>query len=495
MSLIEISDLTFSYEGSPQPVFQGLTLQLDTDWKLGFTGRNGRGKTTLLRLLAGAYPYGGTIAASVEPVYFPNPVADPGAAVRTVAAAAAPEAEEWQLQRELGLLDVPEAALDRPFDTLSFGERTKVLLAALFLRDDAYLLIDEPTNHLDLEGRRKLASYLARKRGFLLVSHDRDFLDRCTDHTLALTPTGAQVQRGSFSVWWENKQRRDDFERARQEKLQKDIRRLSEAARRASVWSDRTEQGKFGVDKTGAKAADRGYVGHQAAKLMKRSKAIQRRREEAVEEKSRLLRDAEKQETLLLRPRPNPPGRRLAELRDAAVAYDGRTVCAGVRLEVCAGERIALRGPNGCGKSSLLRILLGELAPAAGRVERRSGLAISHVPQSTEHLSGSLTDFIRSRGLDATRFHTILRKLDFPRSQFEQNLSAYSAGQKKKVLLAASLCEEADLYIWDEPLNYVDVLSRMQVEELILSCRPTLLFVEHDGRFCDTVATRTVELG
>lgn len=494
MSLIEISDLTFSYEGSPQPVFEGLTLHLDTDGKLGFTGRNGRGKTTLLRLLAGAYPYGGTITSSVEPVYFPYPVEDPAASVRAVAVSAVPEAEEWRLQRELGLLDLPQEILDRPFGTLSFGEQTRVLLAALFLRQDAYPLIDEPTNHLDLEGRRKLASYLARKRGFLLVSHDRDFLDRCTDHTLALTPIGAQVQRGSFSIWWENKQRRDDFERARQEKLQKDISRLNQAARRASAWSDRTEQGKFGVDKTGAKAADRGYVGHQAAKLMKRSKAIQRRREEAAEEKSRLLRDVEKQETLLLRPRPNPPGRRLIELRDVSVAYGGRTVCAGISLEVCAGERIALRGPNGCGKSSLLRILLGELDPAAGRVETRSGLMISYVPQSTEGLSGNLGDFIRTRGLDATRFHTVLRKLDFPRSQFEADLSRYSAGQKKKVLLAASLCEEADLYIWDEPLNYVDVLSRIQMEELILSCRPTLLFVEHDGRFCDTVATRTVEL-
>ena len=133
--------------------------------------------------------------------------------------------------------------------------------------------------------------------------------------------------------------------------------------------------------------------------------------------------------------------------------------------------------------------------PAAGQVERRSGLVISQVRQNADHLEGSLSDFIRARRLDPTRFHTVLRKLDFPRSQFEKDLSAYSAGQKKKVLLAASLCEEADLYIWDEPLNYVDVLSRIQLEELILACRPTLLLVEHDGRFCDTVATRTVELG
>ena len=108
--------------------------------------------------------------------------------------------------------------------------------------------------------------------------------------------------------------------------------------------------------------------------------------------------------------------------------------------------------------------------------------------------AGSLTDFARERGLDGTRFRTILRKLDFPREQFERDLAEYSSGQKKKVLLAASLCDRAHLYVWDEPLNFIDVISRMQVEELLLEHRPTLLFVEHDARFCDAVATRRIRI-
>ena len=485
MSMIDVSNLTFGYEGSPELIFDHVGFQIDSSWKLGFTGRNGRGKTTFLRLLQGEYPYSGTISASVEFEYFPYEVANLSRTGLEVVREIAPEAEDWEIQRELGLLDLAERSLELPFSSLSNGERTKVLLAAMFLKENAFLLIDEPTNHLDLEGRRKLGSYLARKRGFLLVSHDRAFLDQCVDHILAINRTNIEIQRGNFSSWWENRRRQDAFELARQEKLQKDIGRLTESARRASGWSDRTEKSKFGVDKTGAKAADRGFAGHRAAKLMQRSKSIQRRREEAVEEKRQLLQDLERQETLAVSPLPCRAGTRLAEFRNVAVCYDGRTVCEDVTFEVLAGERIALEGGNGCGKSSLLKLLLGENIPHSGTVDTMSGLVISYVSQ---------TDFARDQGLDGSRFRTILRKLDFPREQFERDLADYSSGQKKKVLLAASLCTQAHLYVWDEPLNFIDVISRMQVEELLLACRPTLLFVEHDARFCEEIATQRVRI-
>ena len=494
MSMIDVSNLTFGYEGSPELIFDHVGFQIDSGWKLGFTGRNGRGKTTFLRLLQGEYPYSGTISASVEFEYFPYEVANLSRTGLEVVREIAPEAEDWEIQRELGLLDLAERSLELPFSSLSNGERTKVLLAAMFLKENAFLLIDEPTNHLDLEGRRKLGSYLARKRGFLLVSHDRAFLDQCVDHILAINRTNIEIQRGNFSSWWENRRRQDAFELARQEKLQKDIGRLTESARRASGWSDRREKSKFGVDKTGAKAADRGFVGHKAAKLMQRSKSIQRRREEAVEEKKQLLQNLERQEALAVTPLPCRTGARLAEFRDVAVCYNGRRVCREITFEVLAGERIALQGANGCGKSSLLKLLLGEEIPHSGTVETMSGLVVSYVSQNTDHLRGSLPEFARTQGLDGSRFRTILRKLDVPREQFEKDLADYSSGQKKKVLLAASLCTQAHLYVWDEPLNFIDVISRMQVEDLLLACRPTLLFVEHDARFCDEIATRRIRI-
>lgn len=116
------------------------------------------------------------------------------------------------------------------------------------------------------------------------------------------------------------------------------------------------------------------------------------------------------------------------------------------------------------------------------------------MPQGTDDLRGTLSDYAKTLNIDESRFLTILRKLDFERVQFEKNMETFSQGQKKKVLIAGSLCQQAHLYIWDEPLNYIDVISRMQIEDLLLEYRPTMLFVEHDAAFCERVATSILEL-
>ena len=161
-------------------------------------------------------------------------------------------------------------------------------------------------------------------------------------------------------------------------------------------------------------------------------------------------------------------------------------------MEVRRGERVALQGGNGCGKSSVLKMVLGINTCSAGRLELASGLVISYVPQDTSGLSGTLNEFAEKEGIDRTLFLAILRKLDFARVQFEKRMEDYSEGQKKKVLIAGSLCRQAHLYIWDEPLNYIDVFSRMQIEQLIRRFKPTMLFVEHDARFVRDTATRIV---
>ncbi|NLI22166.1 MAG: ABC-F family ATP-binding cassette domain-containing protein [Clostridiales bacterium] len=493
MALIQITNLTFAYEGSYDDVFTGLTCRLDTGWRLGLIGRNGRGKTTLLRLLAGELDARGAVSVPLRPARFPFPIPDPTRTAMDVVRACAPEAPDWRLMLETDLLGLPAEGLARPFETLSRGEQTKAQLAALFAREDTYPLIDEPTNHLDLEGRALVADYLARKDGFLLVSHDRAFLNQCVDHTLALNRTTVEVRRGDFDAWERELTRKNESEQARNEQIRKDVARLTESARKQAEWSRQCEKGKYHVAASEAAAVDRGYVGARAAALMKRSLASRARIERGIEEKKTLLRDAERVGELRLNPLVHPK-RVLAEVRDAVVRYDGRAVCDPVTFTVQQGERIALTGRNGAGKSSVLRTLCGLSGALAGMVRLASGLVVSYVPQSAEHLRGGLREWIERCGVDETLFKAILRNMDFGRQQFDKAIEQYSEGQKKKLLLARSLCERAHLYLWDEPLNYIDVFSRIQLEELILDAKPTLLIVEHDRAFLTRVCTRAVPL-
>ncbi len=493
MSMIQVSHLTFSYPGSYDTIFSDVSFTLDTDWKLGFVGRNGRGKTTFLKLLKKELPFEGNIAASVLFDYFPMQVPDKAADTLDVADGICPGLEQWQLLRELSLLDVADDVLYRPFESLSGGEQVKVLLAALFLQDNHFLLIDEPTNHLDLEARAVVGRYLSRKSGFILVSHDRAFLDVCVDHILSINKQDIEVVKGNFSSWWQNKENRDNLEREQDRILKKDIDRLNTAAQRTAVWSDKVEQTKYGTYNSGLKV-DRGYIGAKSAKMMKRAKVTEARAIKAASEKEKLLKNVESNETLKIHPlhyHSDP----LVSLRDVALRYGDRPVCGDMTLEIRRGDRIALRGKNGSGKTTLLKLLLGEPIAHTGAFSVASGLKISYVSQDTSHLRGGLHDYAAARAIDETLFKTILRKMDFSRVQFEKDMTDFSSGQKKKVLLAASLCEQAHLYLWDEPLNFIDVLSRIQVETLLLQYSPTMLFVEHDAAFCEAVATKTIRIG
>jgi lincosamide and streptogramin A transport system ATP-binding/permease protein len=274
--------------------------------------------------------------------------------------------------------------------------------------------------------------------------------------------------------------------------LQKDIKRLSKAARQTSDWSAQVEKSKKATRNSGLRP-DRGFIGHKAAKMMKRSKAIESRRQSAIDEKSGLLKNIESADSLKLSPLTHH-AERLVNLNDVSISYGGNVVCSEINLTVERGERIALCSKNGCGKSSILKLLCGEGISHEGNFQIASGLKISYVPQDTSFLCGDLSDYAQEHEIDESLFKAILRKLDFSRTQFEKNMSDFSAGQKKKVLLARSLCEKAHLYVWDEPLNFIDVISRIQIEELLLAYKPTMIFVEHDSVFVDKVATRVVDL-
>lgn len=495
MSMIKVENLTFSYPSSYDNIFENVNFQIDTDWKLGFVGRNGRGKTTFLNLLLGKYDYSGKIISSVQFSYFPYHVADKSRLTGEILAEICPVAKEWQFMRELSYLEVEADVLWRKFDTLSNGEQTKALLAALFLNENNFLLIDEPTNHLDAEARKIVSSYLKKKKGFILVSHDRIFLNECVDHILSLNRANIEVQSGDFSSWMTNFERQNEFEKAQKERLKKEIKRLKDTARQKSEWAYISESKKIGFDpiKTEKSISRRSYEGAKSKKMMKRSKQIIQHSNKAVEEKSKLLKNLECDEELKMAPLEYVKNV-LAEFENVSISYGERIVLTNVCLSIEKGDRIALCGKNGSGKSSLLKLLLGEPIENTGDINIGSGLLISYVPQDTSHLKGSLRNFAEENKIDESLFKAILRKMDFSRVQFEKDISGFSGGQKKKVLIAKSLCEKAHLYVWDEPLNFIDIYSRIQIERLLNDFSPTMIFVEHDKAFQDAVATKIVNL-
>lgn len=488
MALINVSNLTFAYEGSYDNIFENASFQIDTDWKLGFIGRNGKGKTTFLKLLLEEYDFKGSISRPVSFEYFPYEVEDKSANSIDIAYSIAPELQLWQLAREMNILDMEEELLYRPFFTLSNGEQTKLLLSVLFQKESNFLLIDEPTNHLDTGARKLVGNYLSSKKGYILVSHDRNFLDVCVDHVLSINRADIQVQKGNFSSWYLNKTRQDGAELQENERLKKEIGRLQNSVRTTADWSDKVER-----TKTGSGPVDRGYIGHKAAKMMQRSKAIERRRQDSVEKKSALLKNVERTQALKLHPL-RYHSRRLLSLEAVSIRYGEKTACENISFSISRGERIALQGKNGSGKSSILRLIAGDKLDYSGELSIGGGLKVSLIPQDFSHLKGSLSEYAALRGIDESLFKAILRKLDFERSQFDKDMKNLSAGQKKKALIAGSLCESAHLYIWDEPLNYIDVFSRMQIESLLEEFNSSMLFVEHDQAFIDKIATGVIHL-
>lgn len=510
MAQIQVSNLTFSYEGSADDVLENVSFNIDTNWKLGFIGRNGKGKTTLLRLLMGDYKYQGSITASTYFDYFPYYVSgeDVGKTASELIEKWKPGVEEWQVLIQMNQIQIDAECLYRPIKTLSHGERTRVMLAVLFAAENEFLLIDEPTNHLDQAARDIVKNYLASKKGFILVSHDRDLLDAVCDHVLVMNRSTIEVQTGNFSTWWENKEKSDAFAKAENEKHLKEIGKLKAAADRTGRWADKSEGSKIGYDpikETDRSISTRSYIGAKTKKMQARVKAYEKRVDREIEEKEGLLQDIENVVDLKVMPLEFHKNI-LVDAQKLSLSYkDSMPLFNNLTFQIKRGDRIVISGENGCGKSSIIKAILkannarefgglDNLEIVDGSLSVATGLDISYINQDTSFLRGTLEDFCQYRGLDKSLFLAILRQLDFNREQFGKNMEDFSEGQKKKVLIAASLITPAHLYIWDEPLNYIDVFSRMQIEKLILDACPTMLIVEHDARFQEKIATEIIKL-
>ena len=235
--------------------------------------------------------------------------------------------------------------------------------------------------------------------------------------------------------------------------------------------------------------------------MQSRVKNTEQRIEREITQQEGLLQDIEEVVPLKMSPLKHHK-ETLISVHDCALQYKGTAepMCSGLTFNVRQGDRIALHGLNGCGKSTLMRVILQRVGIlpeddnlcVSGTCETASGLVISYVPQDTSFLSGSIPEFCEEQGLDRSLFCTVLRQLDLSRSQLGKDISEYSAGQKKKVILAASIMTPAHLYIWDEPLNFIDIFSRIQLETLLNSYEPTILFAEHDIRFRENIGADTI---
>ena len=523
MSSIQFENLSFSYDDPYVLVLDRVDLTLDTDWRLGLVAPNGRGKTTLFKLLSGQREAtSGRLRCPDRCAVFPFEPDRLDRPTRDVVRDAVAPFTEWEremerliggagneqnlarygeilaeyerlngyginawLEKELAALRIDSTLLDRSFETLSGGEQTRALLVALFARSDRFALIDEPTNHLDLEGRQVVADYLATKPGFIVASHDRHFLDSCVDHVLAIRPTGLRLHRGSYADWEAQAALEEDHERRRRDNLKREIHSFQRAAAQRRGWSHEKEKQKRG-------AFDKGRIGHLAARQMKRALAVQRRAEERVAERETLLKDAEKARRLVL---PGAEGTPEAAMTvcGLSIGYDG-ALCRELSFRLEKGKRVAVVGPNGSGKSTLLRTLAGEVPPLGGSFQLPARLEVAFASQHPRWTSGLLRDWLRNEEIDETHFRTLMGCFGIEGDVFDRDLRTHSEGQRKKIDLCRSFLNPSHCLIWDEPMNYIDIPAREMIEQVLLEAEPTMLFVEHDRRFVERVATDVVEL-
>lgn len=490
MGLIGIKKLSFKYDDQEEPLFDNVNLNLDSSWRLGLIGRNGRGKTTFLNILRGNLDYKGKIDYKQVFTYYPYKVHDVDN-YTLYALQQVRNFEEWQLERELNLMNVDLNLLWKPFKELSGGEKAKILLALCFIESDSFPLLDEPTNHLDAEGRREVAQYLLKKSGFILVSHDSQILNTVCNHMLSIENRNIYLYHGNYKTFEEEKKRRDEKNLKDNIQIKKEIGMLTSSLNQKKQWGNKREKEK-NERKDNAKK-DKGFEGARAARLMKKMNNIKREVNHKIQDKKGLLNNIEFTDKLSLNFNPTRK-EKLLRLQDFSLSYGNDKLFTPISFELKKNDCIALVGENGIGKTSLISAILGDFqGKVIGSLHKAKDLKISLVRQEFVY-RGSLKEFSQKNKLNFNDFLNNLHKLGFKRSMFNKKIEHMSSGQQKRIALAKSLTEDAELYIWDEPLNYLDIYNKQQLQEMILEISPTMVLIEHDADFINAIADKKIEL-
>lgn len=517
--------MSYYYDDFYHPVYENINLVIKTDWKLGLIGRNGRGKTTLLRLLKGELePTAGNIDIPMEVEYFPykndcaytitmdiikENVGKLKSMEETMDEIIGQNDEsrfdeysilqeqyleldgyemESKILKEMDEMQLDKTLLDRPFDTLSGGEKTRIMLLTLFLRKKSFVLLDEPTNHLDDEGKVAVMAYLQKKKGFIVVSHDRSFLDQVIDHVISINKKDITIEKGNYSSWKHNKDKREEFELRTRERLEEEIAQLERSAKTSRTWADIGNMQRYQFAGNGRANGVETY--------MKQAKRSEARMQENIEHKKQLLQNYEEVKALVMNQKDDIEEKCLIKIKELSFRYSEGTkqIMKGFNFEIHAGERIWVRGANGAGKSTFLKLLSGALPSES--IERVEGLEIAMVSQEptwkTGYIYEEFEETVNNPIYD--RFLELCDHFEMPENFLERPLQTYSSGELKKVNIARALAEEHHIILFDEPLNYMDTYFSEQLEAAILSYQPTIVFVEHDSYFGKKIATKIIQL-
>ena len=507
---IAISGLVKEFEVGKK-ILDGLTFQVDSGERVGLLGKNGCGKTTLLRILTGqldwdegevvlapdkrvglisqipVYPAGYTVEDVLDTAFRPlremeeemeqlaarmERGEDPALLRRYDQLTAAFEAgggydTDTRKNKVCSGLQIGPGMREQLFDRLSGGAKTRVNLGRLILEDTDILLLDEPTNHLDLKATEWLEEYLDKFKGTVLaVSHDRWFLDRVVDRVIEIQEGKAEFYSGNYSFYVVEKERRYQEKLKQYEKEQAKIQQLEKAAEQLRIWA---------------------YSGND--KIFKRAQSMEKRIERMrttdrpTRERKMEVRFGEREFR----------GDEVLTIKGLSKSFGQRALFSGVDLEVVGGERIALLGDNGTGKSTLIKILMGEEGPDEGKIRMGPTVKIGYLPQIIhfDHPERSLLDtMLYELDCTAQTARNRLASFKFRGEDVFKPVSALSGGEQSRLRLCMLMDEKINLLILDEPTNHLDIQSREWIEEAVEEYEGNLLFVSHDRYFIDRFATR-----
>lgn len=521
------------------PLFENCSFSINPGEKIGLVGPNGCGKTTLLRILTGEIPADSGAVTFTPPTlrvgYLPQGVQfDPaetihgytqnmGGDAADLSTRLADLAVQLSLHPDQPALQVQyDALLDRiaaadesaaqmqpilaslgldgldpslPVSVLSGGQKTRLGLAGILLSSPKLLLLDEPTNHLDLQMLEWLESWLLHSpAAALIVSHDRVFLDRVVTQIFEMDAEKKTLRAypGNYSKYLEQKEMELDRHLQEYSDQQEEIRRLTASARHLRGIATFKKGGKAD---SGDKFA-RGFFANRGLETVRRAKAVEARVEKLLTSEHIDKPRAGWQMKMEFTDTPES-GRDVLVMQNLSVGYDGIALLSGISQTVRFGDRLALTGANGCGKTTLLRTAAGMLPPLAGKIRLGAGVSAGYMRQEQEELEPSRTvleTLQRSAALSETDARAFLHKYLFSGDEVFLRVSELSYGQRSRLSLACMVAAGCNFLLLDEPLNHLDLPSRARFEQALAGFEGTILAVVHDRYFLERYASRLWEV-